>query len=277
MAAISNSIDSKSAALHVLLRQSIAFSLAVGGFLISMAIVIADVQSNITPSANDISVIIFTACFISVTRLINGHSTRKSASAIHWAFGTATALFIATWISMDPVSQQALMVWAVIIGCESAWWNRWRTTPGPACVESTFSTESPVEDQRMLITESWDETQSLTETEEAQPWEMDDTIQHWTRSRKANGIDQIEAWMYAEFEEGQQYQSVHIAFIPQFGELPQLISNQLDGPAATIKVCELRIYGARLECKLTSPATEQTQVMIHITVNGVMNEGAKAA
>ena len=277
MAAISNSFDSRSAALHVLLRQSIAFTLAVGGFLVSMAIVIADIQSNITPSANDISVIVFTACFISVTRLINGHSTRKSAAAIHWAFGTATALFVAIWISMDPVSQQALMVWAVIIGCESAWWNRWRTTPGPARVESIIGMEFQIEDQHMLITESWDDIQPIPENEETQPWEMDDTIQHWTRSRSANGIDRVEAWMYAEFEEGQQYQSVHIAFIPQFGELPQLTSNQLDGPSATIKVGELRIYGARLECKLTSPATEQTQVMIHITVNGVMNEDTKAA
>ena len=242
-----------------------------------MAIVIADIQSNITPSANDISVIVFTACFISVTRLINGHSARKSAAAIHWAFGTATALFVAIWISMDPVSQQALMVWAVIIGCESAWWNRWRTTPGPARVESIIGMEFQIEDQHMLITESWDDIQPIPENEETQPWEMDDTIQHWTRSRSANGIDRVEAWLYAEFEEGQQYQSVHIAFIPQFGELPQLTSNQLDGPSATIKVGELRIYGARLECKLTSPATEQTQVMIHITVNGVMNEDTKAA
>jgi len=277
MAAISNSIDAKSTALHVLLRQSIAFTLAVSGFLISMAIVIADVQSNVTPSASDISVIVFTACFISVTRLINGHSTGKSASAINWAFGTATALFVATWISMDPVSQQALMVWAVIIGCESAWWNRWRTTPNPVAVNSVINMEVLVNEPNELISENWNDTPLEPEVEDVQPWEMDDTIQHWTRSRNSKGIDRVEAWMYADFKEGQQYQSVHVAFIPQFGELPQLFANQLDGPAATIKVGELRIYGARLECKLNSPATDRTQVMIHITVNGVMNQDAKAA
>lgn len=277
MASINNSINLRNAPLQALLRQSIAMTLAIGGFTISLAIVIADSQGNITPSTSDISIIALTACFISITRIIAGYAAARKSSVLSWAFGSGTAVLVAIWISMDPSSQQSLFVWTVLTGCELAWWNRWWSQPGTRFAKSlsTINTTSP--ESSLLVNDDWIVHNDDVADEDLQPWELEDTVQHWTRSRSADGLETIEAWMYAEFSEGQQYQSVHIAFIPQFAQEPTLTTNQLDGPNATIKVGETRIYGARLECKLDTPAIEYTQVMIHITAHGVVNKNSHAA
>ena len=84
-----------------------------------------------------------------------------------------------------------------------------------------------------------------------------DVLQQLTRSCAADGSEQLAGWLRMPLAAGQRSGSVHLAFCPPFGRVPELSVEQLDGPGARIKTAQLLPHGARLDLKLTSPAADE--------------------
>ncbi len=87
-------------------------------------------------------------------------------------------------------------------------------------------------------------------------------LQQLTRSRAANGGEQIAGWLRMPFSAGQRTASVHVAFCPPFPRIPELAVQQLEGPTARIKTAQLLPHGARLDLKLSAVAEESDSVLL---------------
>ena len=64
-------------------------------------------------------------------------------------------------------------------------------------------------------------------------------VQQLTRSRAANGTEEISGWLRTSFAAGQRTASVHVAFCPPLGATPELSVEQIDGPEARIKTAQV--------------------------------------
>lgn len=92
----------------------------------------------------------------------------------------------------------------------------------------------------------------------------DDVLQQLTRSRAADGSQQLSGWLRTRFATGQRTASEHVAFCPPFARTPQLTVRQLDGPAARIKTAQLLPHGVRLDLKLAALAENPQTVLLEL-------------
>jgi len=96
----------------------------------------------------------------------------------------------------------------------------------------------------------------------------DDVLQQLTRSRAADGTEQVQGWLRMRFASGQRTAIVHVAFCPPFEKTPELAVEQLDGPPMRIKTAQLLPYGVRLDLKLGTAAEEPLEVLLQLRVQG---------
>ncbi len=87
-------------------------------------------------------------------------------------------------------------------------------------------------------------------------------VQQLTRSRAANGTEEISGWLRTSFVAGQRTASIHVAFCPPLGATPELSVEQIDGPEARIKTAQVLPYGARLDLKLAAASEEPASVLL---------------
>ena len=94
----------------------------------------------------------------------------------------------------------------------------------------------------------------------------DEVLQQCTRSQTAGGGELLSAWLRMPFAAGQRSGSLHVAFCPPFEHAPELSFEQVSGPAARIKAAQVMPYGARLDVKLPTSASESAgNVLIRVT------------
>jgi hypothetical protein len=82
-------------------------------------------------------------------------------------------------------------------------------------------------------------------------------LQHITRSRAADGSEELAGWVRVPFAAGQRTGNAHLAFCPPFSTTPELLVEQVDGPRCRIKTVQLLPYGARLEVKCAAVAVAE--------------------
>jgi len=90
----------------------------------------------------------------------------------------------------------------------------------------------------------------------------DEIVQQITRRRNNDGTEQVFGWIRAAFASGQRTGSVHLAFCPPLGAVPELEVEQTDGPESRIKTSQVLSYGARVDLKLAEPAEQPTTVLL---------------
>ncbi len=93
----------------------------------------------------------------------------------------------------------------------------------------------------------------------------EDVTQQLTRTRAADGVEELSGWLRLCFASGQRTGSIHVAFCPPFATAPELEVEQLDGPEARIKPVQLLSYGARLDLKLAATADEASSVLLQFS------------
>jgi hypothetical protein len=78
-------------------------------------------------------------------------------------------------------------------------------------------------------------------------------LQQLTRSADGDA-EQLAGWLRMPLATGQRSGSLHVAFCPPFRAAPQVEFEQLEGPAARIRIGQLMPYGVRLDVKLSAPS-----------------------
>lgn len=86
--------------------------------------------------------------------------------------------------------------------------------------------------------------------------------QRIVRARDENGVETVYGVVRCDFTAGQRQQNLHIAFCPPLEFIPELTTDQLDGPMVKIKPSMVEVFGAGLEIKLPAPCSEPTSVQI---------------
>ncbi len=90
----------------------------------------------------------------------------------------------------------------------------------------------------------------------------EDMLQHLTRSRTAEGVEQLSGWLRMPFIAGQRTANIHVAFCPPFAKTPGLEVEQCDGPAVRIKTAQVLPHGARLDLKLAQASETPVAVVL---------------
>jgi hypothetical protein len=99
--------------------------------------------------------------------------------------------------------------------------------------------------------------------EDAEPSEPPaDVMQQLTLRTTADGAQELTGWLRMNLAAGQRTGTLHVAFCPPFDRPPVVEAEATSGPNCRIKAAESLPYGARLEIKLNSPATEDESLLI---------------
>ena len=93
----------------------------------------------------------------------------------------------------------------------------------------------------------------------------DEITQQLTRSRAADGAEQLAGWLRIRFAASQRTGSIHVAFCPPFPVAPELEVAQIDGPDVRIKTAQRQPYGVRLDLKLAAAAEEPAAVLLQFS------------
>jgi hypothetical protein len=90
-------------------------------------------------------------------------------------------------------------------------------------------------------------------------------LQQLTRIRDESGVESIFGTLRAEFAAGQRHATLHVGFCPPLAGAPAIEADPADGPDATVKVVQAFPHGARLEVRLSVPASEACSVLLEMT------------
>ncbi|MEX0937581.1 MAG: hypothetical protein WDZ59_06950 [Pirellulales bacterium] len=191
------------------------------------------------------------------SRLPGAHRPRWQATAVDWT-PTVALVLIGAAVSLQGTSPLALAVfWVLLVGCEVAQRILWRSgrqseTSAASAAISAGPTWNPPTPQLA--------PESMASTDE-QPYVM----QQVTRTRDAQGREALSGMLRCDLDPGQRSATLHVAFCPPFASVPRLESHQTDGPACRIKVGQLFAYGARLDVRLSQPASEAGSVSVYFS------------
>ena len=99
--------------------------------------------------------------------------------------------------------------------------------------------------------------------EDSEPAEPEaDVLQQLTLRAMAEGGQQLSGWLRMPLAAGQRTGSLHVAFCPPFGQMPQVQAEPVSGPGCRIKAAQVLPYGARLDVKLEEPAPDDESVLV---------------
>jgi hypothetical protein len=180
---------------------------------------------------------------------------------------SAAVLALGASLSLPGSDARALLAfWTLLVAEECwAWWPTvWRQRHRAA---PTGATPRPV---RLDLPETSAPHAIPPESTADAP--AAEILQQLTRSRAANGADQLAGWLRTRFSAGQRTGSIHVAFCPPFAKTPELAVVQHEGPEARIKTAQLLPYGARLDLKLAAAAEQPASVLLHFSARSADNE-----
>jgi len=97
--------------------------------------------------------------------------------------------------------------------------------------------------------------------------------QSWTRFSDVSG-ESITAFERVLFEPRQRNQTIHFSFVPSLIAIPEITTQIIEGPPATIRLDEIQTFGARLELKLSQKYEEPVELIIQIEMVAVCTAAA---
>ena len=97
--------------------------------------------------------------------------------------------------------------------------------------------------------------------------DLETISQQVVRRRQTDGSETIEGWVRAEFAPGQRHATAHLAICPPLDRVPECFAEQMDGPAAQVKIGQVLSYGVRFEVKLDKPAVEASSVIVEFSIH----------
>jgi hypothetical protein len=184
---------------------------------------------------------------------------RRMEAAIRWLPSVAL-IGLAAGVSIPGSAPVGLgLLWVVIASEEILIWGRWRTgyRPRPSLPEQRRKMEPP----RFV---SADRAEVPYSPRSDLPDPPGNVVQRLVRTHAA-GMDRIQGWLEATFEESERNATLHVAFCPPFDETPTLTVVQTSGPECRIKTGKLLSYGVRLELKRALAENEQAAVVIEFS------------
>ena len=173
---------------------------------------------------------------------------------------SAAVLSLGAALSLRGTGTWGLVVfWATLVGEELWAWRPavWRRLPGrrkPAPGSRSIRVDAVAKPSPHA---------TLAAVAESLPGE--DVLQQLTRSRAADGSEQLSGWLRTPFAAGQRTAVVHLAFCPQFAKAPELTVEKLDGPEIMRINRAVYSFGARLDLKLAAPAEEPLGVLLQFS------------
>jgi hypothetical protein len=199
--------------------------------------------------------------FRAALRPANLHGSR-TALCLNWALPSAVLTLWAAGLSLHEASGGGLVGLCGLLLVEEGWsWRRLRQKAA-APKESNAMTARP----SVAVTQSGRSPSGATVLGGPDE-ELDAISQQVVRRRQPDGSEAIEGWVRAEFSPGQRHGAAHIAICPPLDRVPQCFAEQMDGPAAQIKIAEVLPYGARFEIKLDKPAEQATSVIVEFSIH----------
>ena len=168
-------------------------------------------------------------------------------------------LVLAASLSLPGSNAAALFgFWAMIVGEELWTWRRmlparlgvgWAKRAAPNGLPITpFHDAAPAD-------------RDLSEQREpAEPGA--DVLQQLTLRSTVEGGQELSGWLRMPLVAGQRNGSLHVAFCPPFGQMPQVEAEAVGGPDCRIKAAQVLPYRARLDVKLDEPAMEGEGVLV---------------
>ena len=209
---------------------------------------------------------------------------------------TAALAALGAAVSLPGSSRSALLLmWAVVIGQESAWWiaSLRRSHLGPAIARLTRRRRSAAGssarrariERRSRGASSRTSTETLA-TAQAAPYVAPASIdgggtssavqsgqpiaattlspgatQQLSRVAEEGG-EALYGLLRADFAPRQRTQSLHVAFCPPLAEAPTIECRQVEGPETSIKAAQVQPFGARFDLRLASIPSEATSVVV---------------
>jgi hypothetical protein len=101
-----------------------------------------------------------------------------------------------------------------------------------------------------------------------------DIYQRLTRAHDATGQDLLYGSLRADLAADQRATAVHVAFCPPFPCTPEVVVDQLAGPAAEIKPAQVLPYGARLDVRLARVPPRPASVVFEVAVRAAATPAA---
>jgi hypothetical protein len=180
-----------------------------------------------------------------------------------WAAPSAVLMLWAAGLSLREASSGGLLgLWGLLVAEETWSWGRlWQYPSAPAepngvaVRPSLAAPQSGRSPAGAIVVDEGDE-------------EIEAISQQVVRRRQPDGSETIEGWVRTEFLRGQRHGAAHVAICPPLDRVPRCFAEQMDGPAAQIKVGQVLAYGARFEIKLDKPAERATSVIVEFSIHG---------
>jgi hypothetical protein len=205
-----------------------------------------------------LSAVVFRAAF----PLANWRGSRMALYANRGVPSVVLALW-AVGLSLHETSSGGLFgLWGLLVAEETWSWGRlWQ-------YESAPKEPNGVAERPSLAASQSDRSRAGAMVLGEEDEDIEDISQQVVRRRQPDGSETIEGWVRSEFLQGQRNGAAHIAICPPLDRVPQCFAEQMDGPAAQIKIGQVLPYGARFEIKLDTPAERATSVIVEFSIHG---------
>jgi hypothetical protein len=201
---------------------------------------------------------------------------------------SAAVLVLAVSLSVAGTAPVALIAFWALVGAEELWaWRPtvWRGRSAVAQREAaSLVSADPSVDSDLIqstATAELDDTPSSVAppaidepADPNAPMVLDDAVpssevmQQLTRSRAADGSEELSGWLRDRFEAGQRTSNVHVAFCPPFGCTPKVSVEHVGGPTTRIKTARVLPFGVRLDLKLAVKTDESADVLLKFSARG---------
>ncbi len=188
-------------------------------------------------------------------------SVSRATLYLTWAAPSVVLLLWAAGLSLHEASNGGLVGLCGLLLAEESWsWGRLRQNAA-APRESHGMTVRP----RVAVAQSERSPVGAAVLGESDK-ELEGISQQIVRRRQEDGGEAIEGWVRAEFLPGQRHAAAHVAICPPLDRVPECFAEQMDGPAAQIKIAQVLPYGVRFEIKLDKPADESQSVIVEFSI-----------
>ncbi len=252
--------------LSAQLARVVASSLVISAACLVVFIAVRQLIGALTrplPAALIIGVVLWSVIILGGARLAVEVTRVDRITA--WLGVASTAILIALAVVLLPQTPLwlAVLVWSLIGLSEAIWWGiqreqlRWLPFDWPGLTH-TPSAEPTVDHEATV--EEVDETD---EEEYGEELLSPGVTQQITRATLDAGREQLAGMLRVQFDARERSQVIHVAICPPFSATPHVTAQQLDGPAAQVRVTEAQAYGVRLELQLADVAPTLCEAILY--------------
>ena len=178
------------------------------------------------------------------------HATSRALVALALP-GIALFLLLCV-LSLPGTANWALMLtWLAFLSVEAAWW--W----------AAYSSQQPIAPSRSVLptADVVAERTARPVIEHDQGSLPENVFQQITRFREADQ-ERVAVILRIPFAAGQRTAVAHVAFCPPLCGVPELATEVIEGPSATVAITNPQSFGARLEVRLDEAAEEACTVVV---------------